>query len=280
MGKKKNFWNSLKKPKATSLPDNSHRKETPAKKAEATNSEATAISTDSLPLALADQIEALIKLEKKILHSNELAKTAKLDAENASKRPTGLFGRRRAVEALQKSALRLSQAQEDVWDAVLLFYHHQQELSKVIAQLYIDSTSSSESVTIAIKQFEDALTGNEIENYSEETIAELKRIAKKLSDNESIVGKLARHGVTIQENSASLQEHGEHLQILDNRHIQTEKEVQDVNKLATSNRKDIGELVRKQQDLSTARQKSEKREKITLAVAAIAAILAFIQYFI
>lgn len=274
--KKKLFEIFSQKPKAVEVTEED-RKKAPAT---TVNQEEVAVTVDSLPAALAAHFEQLTILKGKIKTADERARTARTLADSAKKRSTGLFGRKKAVEALQDSSLSLAQAQSDVMDAMRVSFIYQQKISEIINQMLLLCVSNLAGTRTLLSQLQDELKNVEKGDYSEETKAEMTRIIHELKAREDIMSKQAKQSAVLQEHAIHMQEQDEHLQQHDVRHAETAEEVAKTNELATQNQRQIEELGQLLQFEENARLESEKKQRITFAVATAAVLLTIISFFI
>ena len=157
MGEKKRLGIFQKKPKVASLTENRQGKVAPAEAPQNIVMEDTAVTADNLPAALAAHFEQLTILEQKIQGADARARKARTIALDAKKKPVGFFGRKRAVEALQDSALSFAQAQSDVMDAMRVSLVYQRKISEIINQMLLLCVSNLAGTRTLLGQLQDEL---------------------------------------------------------------------------------------------------------------------------
>jgi len=278
--KKKIFGILSQKPKASELVEK-QRKKAPVTDQPQTNTQVdTEVTVENLPAALAAHFEQLTILEKKIQAADSRAQNARILADNAKKKSAGFFGRKKAVEALQDSNISLAQAQSDVMDAVKVSFVYQQKISKIINQMLLLCVSNLAGTRTLLSQLQDELKKVERGDYSEETKTEMAKIIRDLKEQEDMMSRQAKQSVMLQEHEIHMQEQDEHLQQHDVRHADTAEEVARTNQLIAENQHQIKEMGRLLQFSEAARLETEKKQKITFAVAVVAILIAVISFFI
>ena len=280
MGEKKRLGIFPKKPKVASLTENRQGKVAPAEAPEDIVMEDTVVTADNLPAALAAHFEQLTILEQKIQGADAHARKARTIALDAKKKPVGFFGRKRAVEALQDSALSFAQAQSDVMDAMRASLVYQRKISEIINQMLLLCVSNLAGTRTLLGQLQDELKKVEKGDYSETTKAEMARIIQELKAQEDMMCKQAKQSAMLHEHTVHIQEQDAHLLRHDARHDETAGEVAKANQLASDNRRKIEEMERLLQLSEKGRLESERHQKITFVIAVAAVLLTIIKLFI
>lgn len=280
MGEKRRLGIFPKKPKVASLSENRNGKALSAEAPKDIIMEDPVVTADNLPAALAAHFEQLTILEQKIQGADARARKAKTIALDATQKPVGFFGRKRAVEALQGSALSLAQAQSDVLDAMRASLVYQRQISEIINQMLLLCVSNLAGTRTLLGQLQDELKKVEKGDYSETTKAEMARIIRELKAQEDMMSKQAKQSAMLHEHTMHIQEQDAHLLIHDARHDETAGEVAKVNQLTSDNHRRIDEMERLLQLSEKTRLKSEQKQGITLAIAVVAVLLAIMKFFI
>lgn len=280
MGEKKRLGIFSKKPEVAGLTENKQGKVTPAAEPKDIATEDTVVTADNLPAALAAHFEQLAILEQKIQGADIRARESRTIALDAKKKFVGLFTHKKAVEALQDSALSFAQAQSDVIDAMRVSLAYQRKISEIINQMLLLCVSNLAGTRTLLGQLQDELKKVEKGDYSETTKAEMARIIRELKAQEDMMSKQAKQSAMLHEHTVHIQEQDAHLLRHDARHDETAEEVTKVNQLASDNHQKIEEVEQRLRLSEEARRKSEWNHRITLAVAVVAALLAIIKFFI
>lgn len=280
MGEKKRLGIFPKKPKAISLTESRQGKVAPTEAPKDIVMEDTVVTADNLPAALAAHFEQLTILEQKIQSADARARKARTIALDAQKKPTGFFGRKKAVEALQGSALSFAQAQSDVMDAMRVSLVYQRKISEIINQMLLLCVSNLAGTRTLLGQLQDELKKVEKGDYSETTKAEMARIIQELKAQEDMMCKQAKQSAMLHEHTVHIQEQDAHLLRHDARHDETAGEVAKANKLASDNHRKIEEMEQLLQLSENARLESERNQKITFIIAVIAVLLTIVKFFI
>ena len=280
MGEKKRLGLFQKNPKAASPTENRQGKVAPAEPPKDTVTEDTVVTADNLPAALAAHFEQLTILEQKIQGADARARKARTIALDAKKKPVGFFGRKRAVAALQDSALSFAQAQSDVMDAMRVSLVYQRKISEIINQMLLLCVSNLAGTRTLLGQLQDELKKVEKGDYSETTKAEMARIIRELKAQEDMMSKQAKQSAMLHEHTVHIQEQDAHLLRHDARHDETAGEVAKANQLASDNHRKIEEMERLLQLSEKARLESERNQRITLVIAVVAVLLTIIKFFI
>ena len=278
--KKKLFGIFSQKPKALELAEKPKKKVPVSDQPDLSNQEDISISVDNLPAALAAHFEQLTILEKKIQAADTRAQNARALADSAKKKSAGFFGRRKAIESLQDSNISLAQAQAGVMDAMKVSFAYHRKISEIINQMLLLCVSNLAGTRTLLSQLQDELKKVERGDYSEETKAEMARIIRELKAQEDMMSKQAKQSAMLQEHTIHMQEQDEHLQQHDVRHAETAEEVAKTNKIAAENQRQIEEMSRQLQLSEAARLETEKKQKITFAIAIVAVLLTVIRFFI
>lgn len=278
--KKKNSGIFSQKPKAAELAEK-QRKKAPVTDHPQINTQVdTEVTVENLPAALAAHFEQLTILEKKIQAADSRAQNARILADNAKKKSAGFLGRKKAVEALQDSNISLAQAQSDVMDAVKVSFVYQQKISKIINQMLLLCVSNLAGTRTLLSQLQDELKKVERGDYSEETKTEMAKIIRDLKEQEDMMSRQAKQSVKLQEHEIHMQEQDEHLQQHDVWYAETAEEVARTNQLIAENQRQIEEMSRLCQSSEAALLEAEKKQRITIAVAAVAILVSVISFFI
>ena len=278
--KKKNSGIFSQKSKASELAEKQRKKDSVTDQPQTNTQVDTEVTVENLPAALAAHFEQLTILEKKIQAADSRAKNARILADNAKKKSAGFLGRKKAVEALQDSNISLAQAQSDVMDAVKVSFVYQQKISKIINQMLLLCVSNLAGTRTLLSQLQDELKKVERGDYSEETKAEMAKIIRDLKEQEDMMSRQTKQSVKLQEHEIHMQEQDEHLQQHDVWYAETAEEVARTNQLIAENQRQIEEMSRLFQSSEAALLEAEKKQKITIAVAAVAILVSVISFFI
>lgn len=278
--KKKNSGIFSQKSKASELAEKQRKKASVTDQPQTNTQVDTEVTVENLPAALAAHFEQLTILEKKIQAADSRAKNARILADNAKKKSAGFLGRKKAVEALQDSNISLAQAQSDVMDAVKVSFVYQQKISKIINQMLLLCVSNLAGTRTLLSQLQDELKKVERGDYSEETKAEMAKIIRDLKEQEDMMSRQTKQSVKLQEHEIHMQEQDEHLQQHDVWYAETAEEVARTNQLIAENQRQIEEMSRLFQSSEAALLEAEKKQKITIAVAAVAILVSVISFFI
>lgn len=221
------------------------------------------ITMENLPNAVADHLEHLVVLEDKMDVARKRARAAKEVAVAAKNKPTVFFKRKKAVEALQDSALSLANANADIMDALALSFADQRKIGEILNQMLFLCVSNLATTRSLIGQFEASLRKAQKSGYSEETKAEMARIIHELKNQEDMMVRQEKQAEVLREYGTQLKATEEHLH----------EHESNTNDQLTQAQKELDELSKRLDESEEARLNSEKKYRYMLIAVAIGAVI-------
>lgn len=175
------------------------------------NIEVMTVGEAELPSIISSQLDLIAELEAKMNAAVEKGNSAKESAASAKERSAGAFKKKEAIEALQSATVDLAEAQMSSLDAQQILFEYQRQMTEITKYLFgLGCTNISVNRAI-IQGLRDGVEGKNSEKFGELAKQHMLTLIKQLKAQEDIQNKTTNLSVHLKEHEQRLDSQEEKL---------------------------------------------------------------------
>ena len=189
------------------------------------------VQEKDVPTIISQQFDLIKKLDSKVRNAVEKAERAKSSAEYAGSMSTGLFQKKKAIDALQDSNEDMAYAVEALSDAQQIQFEFQTKLAEITKYLFMLGVTNIAMNRSVVRELELKLKGASRSKLSELAKSEVLGVVKQLKAQEDIMIKQEKLEETVKAHSKKLAAQEE----VEKRQQELEKAIKEYDKKFASN---------------------------------------------